>query len=207
MGNTMRSRAFVALLSAVALLGAPALSAAAAPDPIPPGTRATLALKGWLKSSDAAVGDVFEAWLVSDISVEGQVVVPAGAIFVGRVAAVEPAKGRSRGGELTLVIDKLVSGDGRSAASPATVAGIVEGSGTEGSDNTAKNAGIGGAIGGAVGAIVGGTTGLLVGLVVGAGGGMVAGRGKEVELPEGTQLQVKFDQQVDVTWTWAPREQ
>lgn len=203
----MHTRRSIALASALALLSAPSLSAAPNPSLIPPGTRATLALKGWLSSGDARVGDTFEAWLVHDISVEGQLVVPAGAIFVGRVAAVQTAKSRSRGGELTLVFDKLVSGDGRSASAPATVTGLVAGVHTEGSDNTAKNAGIGGAIGGVLGAIVGGTTGLLIGLAVGAGGGMVAGRGKEVTLPEGSQFLVKFDRQVEVTWDWAPVKQ
>ena len=203
----MHVRRSIALATALAIFAAPGLSAASSPSQIPPGTRATLALKGWLSSKDANVGDTFEAWLVNDISVEGRLVVPAGAIFVGRVAAVQSAKARSRGGELTLIFDKLVSGDGRSAASPATVTGLVEGTETEGKDNTAKNAGIGGAVGGVLGAIVGGSTGLLIGLAVGAGGGMVAGRGKEVTLPEGSQLLVKFDQQVDVTWDWAPIEQ
>lgn len=203
----MHIRRSLALTAALAIFGAPSLAAASIPTVIPPGTRATLALKGWLSSEDANVGDTFEAWLVNDISVEGQLVVPAGAIFVGRVAAVQPAKARSRGGELTLVFDKLVSGDGRSAAAPATVTGLVQGTQTEGKDNTAKNAGIGGAIGGLLGAIVGGSTGLLIGLAVGAGGGMVAGRGKEVTLPEGSHLLVKFDRQVEVTWAWAPIEQ
>jgi len=202
----MHVRRSLALATALAILAAPGLSAASSSNLIPTGTRATLALKGWLSSKDANVGDTFEAWLVNDISVEGQLVVPAGAIFVGRVAAVQPAKARSRGGELTLIFDKLVSGDGRSAASPATVTGLVEGTETEGNDNTAKNAGIGGAVGGVLGAIVGGSTGLLIGLAVGAGGGMVAGRGKEVTLPEGSQFLVKFDQQVEVSWDWAPIE-
>ena len=202
----MRLRRSTALASALAIIITPGLSVASSPNLIPPGTRATLALKGWLSSKDAHVGDTFEAWLVNDISVEGQLVVPAGAIFVGRVAAVQPAKSRSRGGELTLIFDKLVSGDGRSAGAPATVTGLVEGEQTDGKDNTAKNAGVGGAIGGVLGAIVGGSTGLLVGLVVGAGGGMVAGRGKEVTLPEGSQLLVKFDRQVEVTWDWEPAE-
>ena len=142
----MYVRRSLALATALAILAAPGLSAASSPGLIPTGTRATLALKGWLSSKDASVGDTFEAWLVNDISVEGQLVVPAGAIFVGRVAAVQPAKARSRGGELTLIFDKLVSGDGRSAASPATVSGLVEGTETEGKDNTAQNAGIGGAV-------------------------------------------------------------
>jgi hypothetical protein len=141
---------------------------------------------------------------VNDITSEGQVIVPAGAIFVGRVAAVERGRGLSRGGKLTLVIDRLVSGDGESAAAPGTVTGLQEGEDLEGDEEKGKKAAIGGGIGGVVGAIFGGTTGLLIGLAVGAGGAIAAGKGKDVELPEGTQLLVKFDQEIQITWSWRP---
>ncbi len=188
-----------ALSCSLALLAAPVL---AAQDRVPPGTRATLVLKGWLSSEDAHVGDIFEAYASEDITVEGQLVVPAGATFVGRVAGVEQARSLSRGGKLTLVIDKLVSGDGRSAAAPGTVTGLEEDGGLEGEEKKGEKAALGGGIGGVVGAIVGGTAGLIVGLVVGAGGAIAAGKGQNVTLPEGTRLQVKFDQEVNVTWGW-----
>lgn len=125
---------------------------------------------------------------------EGQLVVPAGSTFVGRVAAVERARSMNRGGTLTLVIDRLASGNGDSSTALATVTGVAEGGELEGRDDRGKRARIGGVIGGAAG--------LLVGLVVGAGGAIAGGRGRVVELPENTYLLVKFDQQIDVTWTW-----
>ncbi len=197
----------VALVCALTIATGPVLAAAAMPSQakVPVGTRVTLALKGWLSSKDANVGDTFEATLTEDISSEGQVVIPAGAIFVGRVAGVERASGLSKSGKLTLVIDKLVSGDGRSAAAPGSVTGLEEGGEIKGENKSAKKAAIGGGIGGILGAIVGGTTGLLVGLAVGAGGAIAAGKGENVTLPEGTRLLVKFDQEVDVTWGWRPQ--
>lgn len=172
---------------------------------VPAGARTTLALTGWLSSEDANVGDTFEAVLLEDLSVEGQVAVPAGAIFIGRVADVQRGKALSKSGKMTLIIDKLVSGDGRSAAAPGSVTGLEDGSEIKGDEKTGEKAAIGGGIGGILGAIVGGTTGLLVGLAVGAGGAIAAGRGKDVTLPEGTRLLVKFDQEVNVTWGWRPQ--
>ncbi len=201
----MRTTRTIAFVCALSIIAAPLLAAQEAHIGVPSGTRATIALRGWLSSADANVGDAFEAELVNDIFVEGQLVVPAGATFVGRVAEVERARSRSRGGKLTLVIDRLVSGDGDSAPALATVTGVADGSELEGDDDKGKKAGIGGAIGGVLGAIIGGTTGLLVGLVVGAGGAIAGARGKDVELPENTYLLVKFDRLVDVTWTWQPQ--
>ncbi len=202
----MQATRMIAVLCALSIAAVPVLATQASADThIPSGTRATVALRGWLSSADANVGDTFEAALVNDILVEGQLVVPAGSTLVGRVADVERARGMSRGGKLTLVIDRLVSGDGDSTPALATVTGVAEGGELEGKDDKGKRAGIGGAIGGALGAIIGGAAGLLVGLVVGAGGAIAGGRGKDVELPEDTYLLVKFDQQVDVTWTWQPQ--
>lgn len=195
-------RAAVAAIAATTLFFSPI--ALAAQQTVPSGARATLALSSWLSSKDAEAGDTFEATLVSDITSEGQLIVPAGAIFVGRVADVERGRGLSRGGKLTLVIDRLVSGDGESAAAPGTVTGLEDGEDLEGEEDKGKKAAIGGGIGGVVGAIVGGTTGLLVGLAVGAGGAIAAGKGKDVELPEGTHLLVKFDREIEVTWNWRP---
>ena len=183
----MRTTRTMTVFCALSIVSAPVLATQVKADTrIPTGTRATVALRGWLSSADANVGDTFEAALINDILVEGQLVVPAGATFVGRVAEVERARDMSRGGELTLVIDRLVSGDGESTTALATVTGVAEGGKLEGEGDRGKRAGIGGAIGGFLGAIVG-------------------GRGKDVELPEDTYLLVKFDWQVDVTWTWQPQ--
>ena len=120
----MQATRMIAVLCALSIAAVPVLATQASADThIPSGTRATVALRGWLSSADANVGDTFEAALVNDILVEGQLVVPAGSTLVGRVADVERARGMSRGGKLTLVIDRLVSGDGDSTPALATVTG------------------------------------------------------------------------------------
>jgi hypothetical protein len=197
--QTTHSR-LLAAATILAVLLTPVLTAAQ--ERVPPGTRATLEMTTWVSSKDAVIGDIFEAKLVSSITSEGMVVVPEGATFVGRVAAVERAGGMSKSGKLTLVIDRLVSGDGESAPAPGTITGLQEGGDLKGKGEQGKKAAIGGGIGGIVGAIVGGTTGLLVGLAVGVGGAIAGTDGGDITLPEGTELLVKFDQEINVTWSW-----
>ena len=207
--SIVRRRA-LGLLLASSLVGGPALAAAsetqeASSDSlrrVPPGTRATLELRGWLTSRDAAPGDHFEATLAEDILVEGQVAVPAGATFVGRVAAVERAQRPSKGGQLTLVIDRLVSGDGESTPAPGTVTAVHEGEDLRGTGARGDQAAKGGVIGGILGGLIGGVDGALAGIIVGSGGALAASRGRDIELLEGTRLLVKFDGEVRVTWTW-----
>ena len=200
---TITSKRMYAIAITAVLIAGPAL-AAPAQQRVPPGTRATLTLSGWLSSADAKPGDTFEATLAEDVTVEGATVVPAGAVFTGRVVEVEHARKASRGGKIVLVIDRLVSGDGESASAPGTVTAVEEGS-LEGEGEKGKSAGVGAVIGGIVGAVLGGGKGLLIGAAAGAGGGIIANRGEDVQLPEGTRLLVKFDQEVRVTWTWRPQ--
>jgi hypothetical protein len=61
---------------------------------------------------------------------------------------------------------------------------------------TVGAAGVAGAI---VGGIIGGLRGALIGAAVGAGGVIAATEGKDVELPAGTILRVRFDAPVRVT--------
>ena len=173
---------------------------------VPVGTRTILRLKGWLSSKDAEPGDRFEAVLVDDLTVEGELIAPAGALFSGRVVDVERARQPARGGELTLVIDKLIGEDGAEAPAAGTIVGLEDGSEIEGEDVDPDDAAKGGVLGGVIGGILGGVEGALIGIVVGAGGGIAAGRGKDVDLPDGTLLRVRFDREVEITWTWRPRE-
>lgn len=200
---TINAKRMYAIILTTVLIAAPAL-AVPAQQRVPPGTRATLVLSGWLSSADASPGDTFEATLAEDVIVEGVTVVPAGAVFTGRIVEVEHARKASRGGKLVLVVDRLVSGDGESASAPGTVTGVEEGK-LEGKDEKGKSAGVGALIGGIAGAVLGGGKGLLIGAAAGAGGGVIANRGEDVQLPEGTRLLVKFDREVTVTWTWKPQ--
>ena len=195
------------LASAALAIEAPARAGAAArlgtqENVVPRGTRAVLRLKGWLSSEEAEPGDRFEATLVEEITVDGRVAVPAGAIFGGRVVEVEKARRLSRGGKLTLIIDKLVSGEGPESPAAGRITGLAGGEDLKGDGASGDGAAKGGIAGALLGGLLGGTKGALIGIAIGTGGSLAAGRGKPLELPEGTYLRVKFDQEVKVTWTW-----
>ena len=170
------------------------------PISIPQGTRVVIQLKGWLNSKDAQEGDRFEAIAVEAVEDHGRVVVPEGALFQGYVAEVEKGRRPSRGGKLTLVIDRAQSLDGQVTAVKATVVGAAYGEEFEGDGLDGSGAIKRGILGAVLGGLLGGPTGALVGIGVGSGSTIFAGKGEDVDLPPGTQLRVRFDTSVSVTW-------
>lgn len=56
----------------------------------------------------------------------------------------------------------------------------------------------GAGIGGIVGGILGGVQGAVLGAVIGTGGAVVATEGKDVQLPAGSIIPLRFDTAVDV---------
>jgi hypothetical protein len=57
----------------------------------------------------------------------------------------------------------------------------------------AGTAGVGAGVGGIIGGILGGVKGAVLGAVIGAGGAIAATDGKDIELPAGTIVRVRFD--------------
>ena len=57
-------------------------------------------------------------------------------------------------------------------------------------------AGAGAGVGGVIGGLLGGVRGALLGAVIGAGGAIAATDGKDIELPAGTVVRVRLDQNV-----------
>lgn len=171
---------------------------------IPYGTVVMLSLDRGLNSGTANVRDRFTATLVDPIYNDGVVAIPGGAVFEGSVAEVDRAGRISDGGRLNLVVDGLRGSAGESAQ----VSGIVIGTATEdelrGKSSDTKTT-VGGALAGAIaGAILGGGfKGVLIGIGVGAGGALIAQKGQDVDLPEGSVLKVEFQTPVTVTWTWS----
>lgn len=107
----------------------------------------------------------------------------------------------SDAGELTLFIDRLRGDQGQIAEVRGLVVGFADGDGEEISGSGADtNVGRTGAIG----ALLGGVKGAIVGVTVGAGGTLLAQKGEEIELPQGSVLRVEFQSPVSVTWTWRP---
>jgi hypothetical protein len=151
------------------------------------GTPLSLSLITPLSTETAKVETPVTARLRQPIVVDGFTVVPAGATLHGDVIEVERAgrvKGRSR-----LVI-RFAEVQVNGQRDPfRTNALTFEGEATKGED--AAKVGGGAGIGAVIGGIVGGASGAAKGAAIGgaAGAGTVlATRGRDVELAEGTEL-------------------
>jgi hypothetical protein len=68
----------------------------------------------------------------------------------------------------------------------------------EGIKGELPRTGVGAGVGAVLGGLLGGVKGAVVGAVIGAGGTVAATEGKEVELPQGTVLRVRFDAPVQL---------
>lgn len=157
---------------------------------IPAGTEIQVMLDQGLSSETANVEDRVEASTVAAIQVNGRTVVPAGATLSGIVSEVRSNKRMRKDGFLKLEFNTLTLDGGQPMAVRAEVVSIAE---TRSGDHTLRNGGIGAVLGGLLGGIVDGKKGALIGAVVGAGGGVLATKGEEVELPQGTLITLRLD--------------
>ena len=181
--------------------------AAAAPAPrptpvvrfvtIPVGTTLPLELTTAVSSETAQVETPVTARLRRAVAVDGETVLPAGAVVHGEVSEVDRAgrvQGRSR---LSLRFTSVVI-DGR-RESLRTNPVSFEGEATKKQDATKIGAGAG--IGAAIGGILGGGSGAAKGAVIGGAAGtgtVLATRGKEVELASGSELNATLASPVEV---------
>jgi hypothetical protein len=161
---------------------------------IPTGTEIDVRLQHTLNSGTAQVEDRFEGTTLVDVGVGGRVVIPAGSVMRGVVTGVEAGTRTNRTSRLTLSFDQLTV-NGRSYPMRGTVTQAIEGEGIRGeAGRTAAGAGVGAIIGG----LLGGFRGALAGILIGGGGTIAATEGKEVELPQGSVLRVRFDSPVQI---------
>lgn len=161
---------------------------------VPTGQELDVRLQSTLSSETATVEQRFEATTAVDLMQNGRVLVPAGSIVRGVVSGVEKAGRVDRTGKLTLSFDQLtVRGREHDIRATATdvfkSGGILEEKGT---------AGVGAGAGAIVGGILGGVKGAVLGAVIGAGGAIAATDGKDVELPAGAVVRLRFDTPVSV---------
>jgi len=122
-------------------------------------------------------------------------VIPAGSVMRGVVTAVEPATRTNRTAKMTISFDQLTI-NGRAYPVRATVTQAIQGEGIKGE---VGRAGAGAAVGGVLGAVLGGVKGAVLGAIIGGGGTIAATEGKEIELPQGTVLRVRFDSPLQVS--------
>jgi outer membrane lipoprotein SlyB len=178
-------------------------SSAPAPKPrsvtLPQGTALAVRMTGSLNSGTSKIGDRFQAEVLSPVSVNGEVVVPAGSVAGGSVTDVKSAKRGAGHGSLTLQFDRLELPDGPRVKIAASLSQETEG-------KKKRNAAIigGSAAGGAIlGRVLGddskdAAVGALVGGAIGTGV-VLSKEGDQVEMPAGTELTIALDAPVQMT--------
>jgi hypothetical protein len=204
--RTMSSFALVGALATAACGATRETAPATAPPPgpvqvessdrgtIPVGQELDVRLQSSLSSETATVEQRFEATTLVDLMQNGRVLVPAGSIVRGVVSGVERPGRIERSGKLTLSFDQIVV-RGREIPIRATATQVFQSGGIR---EEAGTIGAGAGLGGIVGGILGGVQGALIGAAIGAGGVIAATEGKDVHLPAGTMVRIRFDTPVKV---------
>jgi hypothetical protein len=184
---------------------------------IPMGTRARLVLLSTLNTSLSKQGEKFLASLEEPIQQDGQVILPQGCVFQGRIARVTAPRRLSRGGSMQLVfesvtlpegdVQKLVASLGAVEAYAKQAIKIDDEGGLEVGSQNKKRAIASAAVAIVVGqavdeltsspieAAIGAAAGGAVGPIVGAGTGIffyMAGKGKDIEIQEQTEIEIIF---------------
>lgn len=200
---------------------------AAEPEPPPPpppppepvkirlaeGTRIAFSLNNALSTKTNQTGDPFSGVVSRPVQVGDTVAIPQGAVIRGTVGQVERPGRVSGRAYLGLRVDQLEMPDGQvydlsaslteldaTRKEEVTEEGQVKGEGSKKRDAVTIGGGAG--IGAAIGAIAGGGKGAGTGAAVGAGAGtamVLLTRGKDVELPRGTELAIQLDRPLAVT--------
>ncbi|MBY0494322.1 MAG: hypothetical protein K2Y23_08895 [Cyanobacteria bacterium] len=145
-----------------------------------------------LTSDTAQVEDRVEATTMIDLYNGNELLVPAGSTLTGWVTSVDRASRTDRKGSMTVEFNRLRVNN-RSYDVRAYVTQALESEGLKG--ETAR-IGAGSAVGAIIGGILGGVKGAVAGILIGGGGVIAATEGKDVRLPEGTVLRVRFDSAV-----------
>jgi len=157
---------------------------------VPSGTEIDVRLERELNSGTTQVEDRFTATTLADLYEGSNVLIPAGSTLRGVVSSVTKATRTERKGAMTVAFDQITI-NGRSYPIHATVSQALE---SEGIKGEAGKIGAGAGVGAIIGGILGGAKGALLGVLIGGGGTIAATEGKDVALPSGTVLRVKFEQ-------------
>ena len=161
---------------------------------VPAGQEIDVRLEKELSSNTAQVEDRFTATAMVDLYQGNDVLIPAGSVLRGVVSSVTNATRTQRKGSLTVAFDQI-SVNGRSYPIHGTVTQALE---SEGIKGEAGKIGAGAGVGAIIGGILGGAKGALLGILIGGGGTIAATEGKDVLLPAGSVLRVKFDQPLQI---------
>ena len=159
---------------------------------IPAGSELDVRLVTALTSDTAKVEDAVEATTMVDLYRGDDIVVPSGSRITGYVSSVNRASRTDRKGSLTIEFTRLAV-NGRTRDVRAHVTQALESDGLKGE---AERIGAGAGVGAILGGILGGVKGAIAGVLIGGGGVIAATEGKDVHLPEGTVLRIRFEDTV-----------
>ena len=159
---------------------------------IPSGSELDVRLVTSLTSDTAKVEDAVEATTMVDLYRGDELIVPSGSRITGYVSSVNRASRTDRKGSLTIEFTRLAV-NGRTRDVRAHVTQALESDGLKGE---AERIGAGAGVGAIIGGILGGVKGAIAGVLIGGGGVIAATEGKDVHLPEGSVLRVRFEDTV-----------
>ena len=168
-----------------------------APVVIPAGKVLTVTLDQTVNSKVANNGDAFAASLAEPVTVDANVVLPAGTKVSGTVVQAQSAGKFNGHALLQLTLDSIRLNGTRYSIQTSEFEDVGKGRGKR----TAVGAGGGAAFGLIVGALAGGGKGAAIGALAGGGAG-AAGAGftgkKDIVLPAETRLHFKLAQPVSI---------
>jgi hypothetical protein len=153
---------------------------------VPAGTSLAVSVLSALGSKTSQVEDLVKGALAKPLVIDGITAVPQGAELRGVVSDAKQS-GRVKGkASLGIAFDRLVV---RGETHQIQTAPVVLEAQDKKSDDV-KKGGLGAGVGAVVGGIAGGGTGAAIGAVAGGAGTVLATKGREVELPAGTVVNV-----------------
>ena len=161
---------------------------------VPVGQELDVRLQTSLSSETSTVEQRFEATTVADLTQNGRALIPAGSVVRGVVADVKRPGRIDRQGSLTLSFDQIEV-RGRQYPLRALATQVFESGGIR---EEGATAGAGAGVGAVVGGLIGGLQGAILGAVIGAGGAIAATEGKDIHLPAGSIIRVRFDSPLDL---------
>jgi hypothetical protein len=165
-----------------------------------------------LSSKTAKVGDVFNTTVTEPVySNTGVIVIPTGAIVVGKVTAVTPAKKGGKPGTLDVSFTEVKIPNGAKYAINGDLTELDSKTAKSDNEGTASGdkmkhrkvifIGGGAGAGAVIGAAVGGGLGAAIGAGAGAAGGLIADyliKGEEATVKSGTEFGVFLNQSVSM---------
>jgi hypothetical protein len=153
---------------------------------VPAGTSLAVSVLSNLASNTSQVEDRVRGSIAKAVVIDGVTAVPTGSEIIGAVSEVKES-GRVKGkASIGFRFDRMVV---RGDTHQIQTAAVMQEAQDKKSDDV-KKGGIGAGLGAVVGGIAGGGTGAAIGAVAGGTGAVLGTKGREVEIPAGTVVNV-----------------